>query len=229
VLYRGSFHVPNINPPDGLADLHRELLAIRNDPKVRSLARRRAGAPDLAEDALQEAYCAVAGVKNPEQIKDLRAYFCRVLINKVYDLRGQPGATVIEDFESLVETRLHGAGYSPARPRPIDEVVGTELLAHTCLERFATQRDALRAAVAERSADPDRYRDVIVAVAEQVFRAILDGDVSQADTNEALRAAYPEWFGQKGRADNNAHQRFSRARADVRDLLKAVVPRDELR
>jgi len=216
--------VPNFNPPDGLTDLHRELLAIRNDPEVRSLARRRAGALDLAEDALQDAYCAVAGVKNPERIKDLRAYYCRVLINKVYDLRGQLGATLVEDFETLVETRPYRVGSSSARPRPFDEVV----LADTCLERFAAQRDNLRAAVAERSTDPDRYRDVIVTVAEQVLRAILDGDVSQADTNDALRAAYPEWFGEKGRANNNAHQRFSRARADVRDLLKAVVNRDEL-
>ena len=76
--------------------------------------------------------------------------------------------------------------------------------------------------------DPGRYRDLIVAVSEQVLRAILGGDVSEADSNEALRAAYPEWFGQNGRADNNAHQRLSRARADVRDLLKAVVSRDEL-
>ena len=219
--------MPNINPPDGRPDFHRELLAIRNDPEVRSLARRRAGAPDLAEDALQEAYCAVAGVKNPERIKDLRAYFCRVLINKVYDLRGQLGATTVEDFEALANTRPYVVG--PARPRSVDEVVGTELLAHTCLQRFATQRDDLGRAVADRSPDPDRYRDVIVTVAERVLYAILAGDVSQADVNDALRAAYPEWFGEKGGADNNAHQRFSRARADVRDLLKAIVNPDELR
>ena len=67
---------------------------------------------------------------------------------------------------------------SPAPPRPFDETVGTRLVAQTWLERFAAQRERSRAAVAGRSSDPDRYRNLIVAVSEQVLRAILDGDVS---------------------------------------------------
>ena len=96
--------------PDGRTGFQQELLAIREDPKVRSLALRRAGDPELAEDALQEAYCAVAGLKNPQRIEDLRAYFCRVLINEVYHLRGQLRATLVEDFESLVEVRQGDRG-----------------------------------------------------------------------------------------------------------------------
>ena len=76
---------------------------------------------------------------------------------------------------------------------------------------------------------PTATATLIVIVAEQVLCAILAGEVGQADVNDALRAAYPGWFGEKGGADNNAHQRLSRARADVRELLKAIVDRDELR
>jgi hypothetical protein len=96
------------------------------------------------------------------------------------------------------------------------------------LERFAALRADLREAVPGRSDDADRYRDVIVTVAERVLRAIVDGDVSRADVNQALRARYPEWFGREASAAGNGHQRFSRARADIRDLLKCVISRDEL-
>lgn len=217
----------SITTPDEEAGFQQELLEIWRDPRIRKFALWRAGDPDLAEDVLQETYHAVAGRKHPERIEDLRAYFCRVLINKVYELRGQLGATLVEDFESLVETREHGVVCSLVTP-PFDEMIATSMVAQTRLERFAAQRERLRVAVAGRSADPGRYRDLIVAVVEQVLRDNLGGDVSEADSNQALRAGYPEWFGPKERADNNAHQRFTRARADVRDLLKAVVNRDEL-
>ena len=41
------------------------------------------------------------------------------------------------------------------------------------------------------------------------------GDISDADGNLALSAAYPEWFVGGGCAVANGHQRFGRARADV--------------
>jgi DNA-directed RNA polymerase specialized sigma24 family protein len=84
--------------PDGQRDFQHDLLAILDDPKVRSLARRRAGDSELAMDALQAAYCAVARVEDPTAIRNLRAYFCQVLTHEVYRLLGQLGATLVEDF-----------------------------------------------------------------------------------------------------------------------------------
>ena len=121
--------------PDGRTGFQQELLAIR------------------------EAYCAVAGVENPERIKDLRAYFCRVLINEVYHLRGQLRATLVQDCESLAGVRPGDGGCSPVSPRPFDETVGTRLVAQTWLERFAAQREGLRAAYRLLLMSPDIKRD----------------------------------------------------------------------
>ena len=217
----------NINSPGGQQDFHRRLRAIWEDPGVWRLALRYAGDFYLAEDALQEAYWAAGRARDPQHIENLRAYFCTVLIRKVYRLRGQLGTTPVEDFEILVETRrVTACGSAPARP--VGDAVGTRLMAEIWIERFHVRRACLRAAVPARSSAPGRYRDLIVAVAEQVLRDGIKGEASQADSNAALRAAYPEWFGQPGCAANTCDQRFCRARADVRELLKAVVNRDEL-
>jgi hypothetical protein len=204
-----------------------ELLAIWADPGVRRFALRRAGDPDLAQDALLQTACAVAQVPDLQAVKDLRAYFCRALINRVYRLRGQLAAARPYEPASLDELGQRGAAPSSA-PRPLDESAVARLMAKTWLERFSAGRDRLRAAVSGRSSQPDRYRDLVTAVAEQVLRAVLDGSISQADSDEALQAAFPEWFGQPGGAANTCHQHLSRARRDVQTLLKAVINRDEL-
>ena len=46
--------------PAGQSDYLQQLVTIREDPQVKDLARRRAGDPDVAQDALQETYYAMA-------------------------------------------------------------------------------------------------------------------------------------------------------------------------
>ncbi len=214
--------------PDGWSAFRKELLAIREDPQVKRLAWRRAGDPDLAEDALQTAYWAVARVADPVVIRDLRAYFCRVLIREIYRLRGQLGAALVEDFTSLADAHQGRAGGNPPIPQPVAETVGTRLLAQAWRRLFAAQRGELTARVPSRSPDPGRYRKVIVAVAEFVLGIAIFEVISDAHCNAALHAAYPEWFAEPGCAGNTCHQRFRRARGDVRALLRTIISRDDL-
>jgi hypothetical protein len=191
------------------------------------LARARAGDHELAEDALQQTFEVMAQITDPERIEDVRAYFCRVLTRVINALRGQLGAVLLDDFASTADA-CQGGSRSEALPRPLDESVVVNLLAHGWLGRFIAEREYLTATVPGRSADPGRYQDLIVSVAEQVLRAIVSGDVCDADGNLALRTAYPDWFAEDGINVGNAYQRFSRARAEVRALLRMIVSRDEL-
>jgi DNA-directed RNA polymerase specialized sigma24 family protein len=213
--------------PAGRQGYFQRLLAIRNDEQVRRLARARAGDVELAEDALQQTYDVMARVKDPARIVDLKAYFCRVLTRVINALRGQLGAVLPDDFASLADM-CEGTAASGAPPRPVDETVAMNLLTRGWLERFSAERESLTAAAPGRSPDRSRYRELIATVAEQVLHSIVTADVCDADSNEALRAAYPEWFAEEGSASGNAHQRFSRARADVRSLLRMIISRDEL-
>ncbi len=213
--------------PAGRQDYFQKLLTIWQDAQVKRLARARAGDLELAEDALQQTYDVMARIKDPGGVEDPKAYFCRVLIRVINALRGQLGAILPDDFTGLADA-CQGKARGEALRSPVDETVAANLLAHGWLERFTAERECLTAAVPDRSPDPSRYRELIVSVAGQVLWSIVTADVCDADGNPALRVAYPEWFAEDGGTAGNAHQRFSRARADVRGLLRTIVSRDEL-
>ena len=52
----------------------------------------------------------------------------------------------------------------------------------------------------------------------------IGGGPSDADSNDAFRAGYPECFNQPDCEANTLHQRFRRARDDVKALLQAESP-----
>lgn len=218
--------MPNLNPPDRPADFcredfDRELLAIATDPKVRSLAGQRVGDRDLAEDVVNEAFYIVSRRPDPEHIADLRAYFCTVVIHEAFRLRSMPGTLLFGDPETALSTCHRMA---PATPN-LEEQAVTDLMAQARLARFAARKHEWRSSVPRRSADPDRYRDLIVAKAE----AILLGTAALEEASvKALETAYPEWFNEPGCASNSRDQRLSRARGDIWALLRKVVTREEL-
>lgn len=220
----------NLDAPGESSDFRRRLLEIRNDPQVIGLARHWAGAPDLAEDALQMAYYNVATARNPHRIDNLPAYFRRVLKNEINALHAQgQKVTSLENPGTALESARPGTVVcGQARSRAIDDLVRTALLAKSLPVRLAARRVRLLLAIPARSADPRRYRAVINDSAEQVLLDGLNGESSDADTNQVLRAAYPEYFAQSGASANLLHQRFRRARGDVKALLRAIVDRDEL-
>jgi hypothetical protein len=211
-------------PADGWSDFLEQLAAIREDPKVKNLARSHARDSDLAEDALQETYYALARLENPERIVDLRAYYCRVLLRNIHRLRSQLGAILIEDFGVVADTCLRKPGGEPPPP-PFDEAVGSRLLIQGFLRYLALHRVALTRTVPGRSPDPAHYRDVIVTVVERMLHASVAGGLSDAEQNLAFRTVYPQWFAEAGGAIDNIHQRSSRARADVCRLLQEIVRR----
>lgn len=206
------------------------LTLIREDPQVKKLARARAGDPDMAEDALQETFYLLAKISQPQHIDDLRKYFCKVLIHSVYRLRGQLGAVTVDDAGGggLADASGRALGGEPSPPL-FDEVTHTNMVARNWHDRLAKQRVGLTGSVPGRSPEPGRYRDVIMTTAEGMLLAIVTGDFREVDLNLALRAAYPEWFAERRVAMGNIHQRLTRARSDIRDLLKTVISLDELR
>ena len=117
----------SINPADTRAAARQQLAEILEDPRIRGRALRYAGHPALAGDALQNTYYAMARLKNLEQIVNLRAYFCKVLIREIHRERAQLGAALIDDFARIAETHQDAVGCHPAPPPSIDDAVCTSL------------------------------------------------------------------------------------------------------
>jgi hypothetical protein len=209
-------------PADGWSDFLEQLTAIREDPRVKNFARSRAGDSELAEDALQEAYYAMARLENPERIVDLRAYYYRVLLRNIHRLRSQLGAILIEDFGIVADTCQRKPGGEPPPP-PFDEAVGSHLLIQGFLRYLALHRATLTRTVPGRSPDPARYRDVIVTVVERMLHASVAGGLSDAEQNLAFRTLHPQWFAEAGITISNIHQRASRGRDDLCCLLQEIV------
>lgn len=212
---------------DSQPDFQHELLTIREDFEVRRLALRRAKNPEVAEDALQSAYSAVLRVAHPGAIGNLRAYYCRVLINEICCELGQLRAAALDDLTELADMRQGRQGSSSPAPRAFSEEVTIRQLGQGWLGAFTASGGELVARVPRRSPDPTRYQRLIVKVAEYMLRAILRED-ADADINAMLRGGYAEWFAAPNSPANTRGQRLLRARTDVCALLQTIIERGDL-
>jgi DNA-directed RNA polymerase specialized sigma24 family protein len=85
-----------------------DLTRVAQDPATRRLAERRAGTRELAEDAPQETYCAVERAKNPETMRDLRAFFRLWSIRSTISARAQPPFPSLDDHGPARACLLNG-------------------------------------------------------------------------------------------------------------------------
>jgi Sigma-70 region 2 len=210
-------------PVDRLAAAHRRLLKIWQDPQVRGYARRCAGDHDVADDALQSTYYAMARLKHLAEIDNLRAYFYRVLRREIGRERGELGAILVEDFARAAEDRQADTRALGESSAGFEDEACTSVQFWYLHRRLIVDRDKLLASVPARSADPGRYRAIIYAAAEQILSAGMKGESIEADSNETFRASNPDYFAQPGATANTCHQRFLRARGDVRTLLQVLA------
>jgi sigma-70-like protein len=203
--------------PGGSSSFQQELLALRKDPQVKRLAWRLVGDLGLVEDLHQTVCLRLTALKHPERIENIRRYYFRVMRNEAARLYVLGSETPFEDPDTV-----------PAPAHPVDDQACDSVCGHIWLQRLAAWRETLLVGIPARSADPRRYRTVACHAAEQVLLDSLNREASDADSNDAFRAAYPEYFAEPGVAANTCHQRFRRAREDVKALLQAVVDRGEL-
>jgi DNA-directed RNA polymerase specialized sigma24 family protein len=219
----GVVHMDSINPSGGLAAARLRLVEVWADPQIRAFARRRAGDHHVADDALQIAYLAMDRLEHLDQITNLRAYFRLVLVRAIGRERVQLGALLLDDFPRAAEAHETAAKSRRGSAAGFEDAVCTSVQAQSWHKRLVGARDVLIAALPARSDDPGRYRAAIHATAERILLDAITGEPSEADGNDAFREAYPEYFDQPGASPNTCHQRFRRARMDVRELLLTIV------
>ena len=186
--------VNNLDAPGGSSDFQQELLALWQDPQVRSFVRKLAGDCDLIEDLWQAALCAAGTVKHPEHIDDRRAYFITVLKHEAYRLYALSRAIPMENPDQ------HGALVcGQASARPVADTACTSVQAESWLDRLHAQRVCLEAAVPARSDDPAFYRAVIYTSAEGVLRDGINGRAQRRRLERRLPRRLPRVLRSAGR------------------------------
>ena len=216
-------HMDSINLAGALATARLRLVEIWADPQIRAFARRYAGDRQAADDALQSAYLAMDRLEHLDEIVNPKAYFRLVLVRAIHRERVQLSALLIDDFARVAEAYECAAESRRGSSAGFEDAACTSVQAQSWHRRLIGARGRLMAGLPARSDDPARYRAVIYAAAEQILRDGITGEPSEADANDAFRASYPEYFDQPGASPNTCHQRFRRARMDVRELLLTVV------
>jgi len=194
-----------------------ELTAIRADPGMRRQAQRLAG--DLAEDLLQQTWYIVALASARKPIERLGGYFYRVMVNAAKRMREDVARHGIPVDDPVAAAGARGARELAAVSAE-DAALG-RLLADARRASLRCRRAELRLRIPASSQVPNRYRDVILAIAEAMLSA--DGPASRPEVNAALVEAYPEWFAAPDVATETRCQRRIRGREDVWRVLKAVL------
>lgn len=206
-----------------------DVAEVAKHPEILKLALRRAGNPVLAEDALQQTFWTVTQTQHPERITDLRAYFCRALINEINRQLSHPAPLSVEDIGAAADLDAeHGPSPRTSPPLSVESQAAERILAEKLLDHLDRHRDQLKARVPARSSDPMCYQAAVVLAARMLLCLFFQGEVTQADWNAVLKSTYPLWFDQLGPDDNASHQRLSRGRRDMKALLQTIAPRDEL-
>lgn len=219
----GVTHMDRTDRVDRPTSAHRELLELWQDQQVRGYARRYAGDHEVADDALQSTYYAMARLKHLAEIENMKAYFYQVLRREIARERGQLGAILIEDFAREADDRQLDARAMDKSSAGFEDELCTSVQCWYLHKQLLADRDKLLASVPGRSPNNERYREVVYAAAEAILSAGMRAEPSEADSIKAFRESYAEYFAQPGAAANTCHQRFLRARADVRALLRALV------
>jgi hypothetical protein len=203
-----------------------DLAELVQDPAIRGLALRRARSRELAEDALQDTFYAVAQTGHPEAIEDLRAFFCKSLIHMINRQLSLSGPVLAEDISTTADKSQVLSSFAASSPASVESEAQLHILAEAVLTRLDRDRAELMTQVPGRSGDPRHYRYTIVDAAGTILRLLLRGPVAMADWNAVLQAGYPQWCDEPELPSDAIYQRLSRARADVKGLLRLVFPRD---